>query len=240
MRNGRWVDDKSLLNWVRLGCKRAAAIEDILLENQDRISGIRCSLSIWEGDTHRHGINTTVKTTEEFDAWLKLAKVEIETIRAKKNMAFPIIDFGVEDLRHPMPHDSNCNVLFRYNQSYLQEISAPDSSIWSQDIRKAHVFSYNEAIKIKKEQRHGWIAGAKLVSASAKEHPFDATLRVTCGSYGGKYVLRRTKGKLYFTGIQENAKHYATAAEAEKAKRRIEAAYSTRGISLEVEIDGRR
>ena len=37
--------------------------------------------------------------------------------------------------------------------------------------------------------------------------------------------------------MKEYAKHYATTAKAEKAKHRIEAAYATKGITLEIVID---
>ena len=239
MKNGRWVDDKALLHWVKLGCKRAASIENILLENQDKISNVRCFLSIWEGNKHRQSLFKDVKSTEEFDRWLELAKTEITAIRAKKNMAFPIVDFGVEDLRHPssIVLRDDCKVLFRHKNSYLVEAPSSDSSSWSEDIRKAHVFSYEEALNIKAENKYGWIAESRLVLASIKEYPFDAVLRVKSGLYIGQYVMKRTRSKLHFTAIQRYAKHYATTAEAEKAKHRIEAAYSKRGITLEIVID---
>ncbi len=239
IRNGKWVDDKALLSWVKLGCKRAASVEDILLENKDKVSGIRCSISIWEDNTHRRSHDRTIKTTEEFDAWLELAKVEIAAIRAKKQMAFPIVDFGVEDLRHPqtIERDSDFKVLFKHKCSYLMELSSSGNSSWSRDIRKACVFSYEEAISIKQEQKYGWIAESRLVSASRKDYSFNAVLRVRSGVYTGEYVLKRTRNRLHFTRIKEYAKHYATAGAAEKAREKIEAAYVNQGISLEVVID---
>lgn len=239
MKNGKWVDDKTLVHWVKLGCKRAASIESILLENQSKISSICCYLSIWEGDRHRQSSYRYVKTTEEFDSWLELAKEEITEIRAKKNMAFPIVDFGVEDLRHPssLELSDDCKVLFRHKKAYLTELLSPDSSSWSADVRKAQVFSYEEALSMKKKNRYGWIAESRLVPASIKEQPFNAVLRVESGVYSGQYVLKRTRNRLHFTLDKKYAKHYATVAEAEKAKRRIEAAYSRRSITLEIVID---
>lgn len=239
MKNGKWVDDKALLRWVKLGCRRAASIESILLENRDKISSIGCWLSIWEGDRHRQGLSRNVKSTEEFDSWLELAKAEIATIRSQKNMVFPIVDFGAEDLRHPSTIElsDDCKVLFRRKNSYLVEPPSPDSSSWSTDVRKAHVFSYKEALAIKGRHKYGWIAESRLVLASIKEYPFNAVLRVEKGAYSGEYVLKRTRNKLHFTPTQKYAKHYATTAGAERAKRRIEAAYATKGITLEIVID---
>lgn len=239
MKNGKWVDDKKLLHWIKLGCKRAASIEKILLENRDKISSVRCYLSIWEGNRHRQDLYRYVKSTEEFDSWLESAKEEITVIRAKGNLAFPIVDFGTENLRHPSMAERtpDSKVLFRHGKSYLVEPPSADRSSWNVDVRKAHTFLYEEAIKIKKEHRYGWIAEARLVSATVKDNPFNAVLRVKNGIYGGRYVLRRTRGKLHFTTNQKGAKHYATAAEAERAKRRIEEAYSTSGITLEIVLD---
>lgn len=239
MKNGRWLDDKALLHWIKLGCKHAASIEDILLENRNKISSVRCSLSVWAGDGHRQSLFRDVKSTEEFDSWLGLAKAEMIAIRSRKNMVFPIVDFGVEDLRHPSAIDlcDDCKVLFRHKNSYLVELPSTESSSWSTDVRKAHVFSYEEALAIKGDHKYGWIAESRLVLAAIKEYPFNAVLCVKKGAYEGQYVLKRTRGKLYFTLMKEYAKHYATTAKAEKAKHRIEAAYATKGITLEIVID---
>lgn len=95
-RNGKWVDDKRLIRWVKSGVRSAASIEDILQRNPGCCGSVRCYVHVWHGFDHTTMLETCVVTTDGFDAWIHRYRDLKAILSGEKIDIYPCVDFGTE------------------------------------------------------------------------------------------------------------------------------------------------
>ena len=225
-KNGKWVDDEGLIRWIRNGCKNAATIEDILAANRRR--AVRCYISSWEGHDSSTLLDEWISTTEQLDKWITVFKKVRAGLAAKGTSCYPVIAFDEEKLVHPRAATAKMpeKVLLRRGSGrstcYLSKYESGRGHEWAYDIKKAMVLDYEEAEKLKKEDLSDWMRKATIVSADAKDAPYNAVIQFTDGSRAGSYVLKRTKNRLYTTSFVNRAHHYRDEASAKAALKKLQ------------------
>lgn len=235
MRRGKWISDEGLKEWIHSGCASAVSVEDIIALN--RISFISCRISVW-GEAKYEGARAlcNVRTTKEFDDWIKQAKTEIDASAAKGWHAYPIIDFRKEDLRHPHPatDTQGQGFLVKSKFGYLSEIPDGGNELqYTRDIRSAHVFSFAEAAKTVNTSCGTW-EKARIISAKGKDAPYDSVILVTDRSGGNSYYVRRSSKKIWTSYAEENAKVYPRRTDANSALKRLSSVLAKLGWTAQV------
>lgn len=219
MRNNNWVDDAGVLRWAQSGCKKAATIEEILNVNSD-LRSISCRLSVWEKFEHHFELCTTLSSTKGFDEWAASAKRRITELKEKGCDAYPVVDFWKEDLWHPQKATGR-DVLLKSKNKYLCKVE--DSGIaWNIDPRKALVLSEEEAGEImRKYSSYPLMRTTRMVSAKAKDEPFNAVVSVYNGPNLIGYIRSVSSRRLRSVEAIEHAKRYRNLAAAEAAVKRL-------------------
>lgn len=243
MKNGKWVTDDGLKRWIQNGCKSAATIEEVLKANRMRC--LRCSLHVYpkkdathDGFTCEEHLKVGVSTTEEFDQWIANAKTAISGFKAQGATVYPYVQiYYAEKLNHPGKQTDAERVLVKQKRMYLVEPPTPSGSNWSSDIRKAWVFTREEADRMKADAGpYGYIAEAKLIDASAKDRPFNAVIRFADGPNAGMYVQQFTGRRARLAYNIEYAHHYPDTKAAERAMKTAQPKFLHSG-TLETIID---
>ena len=167
MKNNKWIDDKGLIRWATTGIKNAASIEDILRRNPDCLGRVRCCVHVWRKFDHTVEELEFVKTTAEFDSWIRRWRALKEKLTEEKAEAYPAVDFGTENLRSPIVSKNNGLFCFKKKGRYLSELT--DSNCrWTKDPSSAKFFSYEEATDWLHKGRI-LLAGASLIKAPKPE-----------------------------------------------------------------------
>lgn len=228
-KNGKYIDDAGLIRWIKNGVKSAATVEEIICANP--ISSIKCYLSVWGKDfEHCNESLSYCKTTEEFDSWIALAKQRTAELKAEEKSAYPVVDFTIENLRHPITKELPDRVLFQKGNMYLSEIVDKHSTHWSPNIKDALEFTKDEAqTLINAASPFEWPRTSTVTNAERKAMPYDAVLRFKSGPYKGQYIQKRTSSKIYMTSNESFAKAYASEFTAEKALRSLQPAVASKG-----------
>lgn len=239
-KNGKWVDDAGLKRWIENGCKSAATIEELLKANNR--SRFHFSLRVYpkrdethDGFTYEEQLQADVSTTQDFDRWIADAKAVTAERKAEGADVYPYVDFYCDKIVHPnSPSISAERVILKGGLGYLIEPPTPKGSTWSADIRKAWVFTREEADAMQQADPHGNIGTAKRVDAVAKDKPFDAVIRFANGRNEGMYIQKFKSRSASLCHTIEYAYHYPDAKAAERALKTAQKKYRD---TLEVVID---
>lgn len=206
-KNGKWVDDKGLISWVKNGCKHAVVLED-LLEANNR-SFISCHLhGEITGFRGSEALECYVHNTLEMEDWICRAKKAI----SDKPYLSPVISLNSGDrVRHPSkPRNSDEMVVLKYGQYYL---TAHDdkSTHWSKNPKSALVLSAEE-------MKNLHITG-RMVSASVLTNAHNFIVAYTPPEGGPVRYLNKLAGSRGFRYSLEQkcARRYSTKAAAQKA-----------------------
>lgn len=236
-KNGKYLDDKALIRWVHSGVKNAATLEQIIEENRGEIRDVNCYLSVWgEGFSHKIELSAACSTTENFDVWIAQAKRRIAVLRAAGKSAYPIVDFHTEGLRHPKISDKPLpeNVLIKSGKDYIYQYDA-NELVYGPSIKKAKVFTREEAISFQDNTFSPWARKGKLIDAIRKDLPYNAVIMFDTGLYAGQYIeVLSRKIRLY--DRPEYATHYPTVKIAECALEKHRLSCSRYG-TLKVAVD---
>lgn len=226
-KNGKWVDDKGLIRWIKNGCKNAATIEDILSAN--RRSAVRCYISAWGADYEKNTLlDEWISTTEQLDKWIIAFKKVCEGLRGEGKTCYPVIAFDEEKLVHPRSTAEKRpeKVILRRGAGqaafYLSEIEDENRHSWHRDIKNALVMDYEEAEEIKRSSFSSYLRSAIIVNADAKEAPYNAVIQFSDGGRTGSYVVKRTRNRLYTSPFAQEAHRYKDEASAKAALKKLQ------------------
>lgn len=215
-RNGKWVSDKGLLNWIKSGIKSAASVEDILKRNPACCGAIRCSAHVWRGFNHTTELEYYIHTTSEFDEWIRRYRALKDQLSREKVEIYPKVDFGTEYIRHPVSASDDDRFYLRKNKRYLTKLT--DNEVcWRGDVNFALTFSYNEATNLLRE--NCFLANASLVKVPKEQGP-RAIIQITEGHGAGSYVYELTSWRLRISN-KEAARQYSSHKTARAALKRI-------------------
>lgn len=239
-KNGKWVDDAGLKRWIENGCKSAVSIEELLKAN--RRTRFHFSLHVYpkrdethDGFTCEAQLQADVSTTQDFDRWIADAKAVTAERKAEGTDVYPCVDFYCEKIVHPNSLSMSAeHVILKGRLGYLIEPPTPSGSTWSADIRKAWVFTREEADAMQLTDPYGNVGTAKRVDAAAKDRPFDAVIRFADGRNEGMYIRKFKSRSASLCHTIEYAYHYPDAKAAERALKTAQKKYRN---TLEVVID---
>lgn len=165
-----------------------------------------------------HKMHETVTTTAAFDAWIQKARA---AIRDEYPGASPIVRFHTENLRHPIRTKAE-QVLIKHKNCYLYAISDGNVTHWTRNAGDALVFDSEEAKElITNASPLANLGKVCVVSANAKNKPWNYVLQFKGGRRDGHYVYQNTGKTLAITPSLNLAKRYADYKAAETAKSRI-------------------
>lgn len=105
-RNGKWVDDATMLRWIRRHINKAVSLEDLLRSNN--LTDLSCRLNIWGEQSEyssRFDLSRSVRTSEEFDQWV----TEANNARAKLKKEFGEKVKVFLDIGYDLPEDLVCS-----------------------------------------------------------------------------------------------------------------------------------
>lgn len=227
MRNGKWVDDKSLVNWAKNACKNAATIEEVKEENWNVT--IQACLAVWENYNRSTMLVEYIKDTKSLDTWIRKAKVIVAEQKAAGHSVYPIIKYDNEKLtRHSAKTvHKPAFVVVKSAHGYLVGVEEERvregiaSSYWNRSIKKALVLSYDVAADFKKQYQHG---NVRLIDAKAKDAPYDAVIRAVPRSGNGTccyYVSSVSGTTTRFVSTITGAKRYRDMRSAETSAAKL-------------------
>lgn len=222
-RNGKWVDDKALTNWIRSGIRSAASVEDILRWNPECCGNIHCRIHVWRGFNHTVEEDTYVSTTAELDDWIHRYQALKEQLNQTQTSVYPCIDFGIEKVRSPLSASDGDMFYFRMNRRlYLTKI-CENETCWGKDSNSALIFPYEEALDLFKA-KHFYLTGVSLVKVH-KNQASCAVIKVTDRNRKEHYVYQITPKRMLTSGFKE-AHRYSSPKAAQLACGRILEKYS--------------
>lgn len=223
MRKGNWLYGKNLPAWVKNGCKGAALVEDIIADNG--IPFIPVSIVGSDGGTY---CSANIETTEKLDDWLVLAKQTLKALKRAGVSSFVDISFCTEEpLRHfpkrKTPDYSKALIRRSKGSKYfLAETPQDDRSVWTTVIQKALCLPTIEAMELlEKFSANRSIKAAVLTDAAILNAPHNAVIRMDGKGLSARYFVKRTRGRIYHSAYQSDAKHFPSMKEAEAAVERL-------------------
>lgn len=235
-RNGKWVDDKALVSWVKSGCKHAATLEEIFAVNPGMMS-IRVCVDMWTPEYEKKiALNELVRSTAEFDDWIRRARIAAQGhCVSKGNSAYFVVSFDRENLVHPntAARKPAERVLLKRGSTYCVDV-VENRSTWSEDIRNAAVLDYDAALEL--QRTNYTVSKARLVNAKCLEKPYDAVIRFASGSRSGYYIRKCNSRSISLATEAKYAYHYPTRKDAEKAVAKMQPKYAKYG-TLEVVLN---
>lgn len=138
----------------------------------------------------------------------------------------------MENIRRPSPQANSLNrpasVIIKHKGRYLADIRRGEhgdgsSSHWSRDIKKAKVFTYEEALGLQRDPDLCGVVQGNLLNAKAKDYPYDAVIRMEnkAKSLFHCYVSKNTARRVSWCYEPDNAIKYKNQKAAEKAAVRL-------------------
>lgn len=221
-RNGKWVDDKSLLRWIDNGCKNAATIEEIITFN--RFSSINCRVVYYDKENHRcidHSAD--VSKTLEFDQWIADAKALMSELREKGfTFIYPAIQFNYgEPIIHPTRFKPTDEVYVKQGTMYLSEYDVEKNAYsWVLDRCKAITLPPDKAIAFISYYNKRYQDSARPVKATDSQKGY--VVQIISGTYENYYIHKITSRRVRVTSDIRCAHKYSTTAQ---AKRVVDNAY---------------
>ena len=221
-KNGKWVDDKGLINWAKNGIRNAASIEEILEANPACCGSVQCSVVIWRGFDRTEEARADVRTTDEFDAWVRQYRAIKESAGKEKFDAYPIVDFGAEKLRVPVKEEKEPDTSARYHlrkgRQFLSSLE-PYCCEWTSNPEQALTFSYEEAMSLL-QQRNILITGVRIIKVP-KGKPQWSIIQVFNSWGEPAYVCKMTSRRLFSAVNKDNAYRYSSPKSAQAALDKI-------------------
>ena len=217
MQNGKWLFDSSMPKWFKSGVKSALTIEDIKKRLPEQ--SLYCFVSVYDNDKHYSnvGYNTHenkkfVCTTEELLQWIDEYNARVISKKEHESI-YPHISFsGIKPLGLGIKNDVAGPVICKIGTRYLIEYDAEKRTYsYGPDISKAIVFESSEAFKNK---TMGLIRKYQLIKAARPKKEF--VIKVSDGSYCGRYVEKQSRSRLHFASRPETAKGFASEKAASK------------------------
>ncbi|MBR2894112.1 MAG: hypothetical protein IKC03_00450 [Oscillospiraceae bacterium] len=205
-KNGKWLNDASLLRWIHNGCMKASTIEDILRLNQWQ--SLYCYLREYG---QRDRLPQHVKTTAEFDEWICAARNYLQS----NSSCRPVIELGDEPLRHvPADRRADDPVVVKRDRMYLTKIE-PNGYTFSIRLEDALVMRRQDAEKFLISHH----ISAQLLPEYVKLYNF--TVHVKSGIYADRYVQKCGRRNIYFCKELMYAYRYATEQSAKAVQDRL-------------------
>lgn len=204
--NGRWIDDKALMNWVDIGFKNARTIEEI--REVKAYIYLRCKIITLEDHKWSEEMVEDINTTKDLDRWIVKAK-ERKSLKRDTEIVSIVMAFNTgEPLRLGIKMKKESPVIVKIGKKYYY-----DGEWVSADISKAFVYNnINEA-----RSAVGNIGNAHFIDASNKSKvikPRNFVIRVSDGCNTGLYVYKKTKNTLHFCVSPECVKSFLSEKEA--------------------------
>ena len=122
-RNGKWVDDATMLRWICRHINKAVSLEDLLRANH--LTKLSCRLNIWGDDgefSSRFDLFRSVKTADEFDQWVaeaNSARAKLENEFGKKVKVF--LDVGYD-----LPENLVCTQMIEGSKADMEAPLQPE------------------------------------------------------------------------------------------------------------------
>ena len=230
MRNGKWVDDKALVNWAKKACASAASVEDVLSMNP--FVYITAYLSVWHKDSKcTHMLETTIRNTDELDAWIRSGNQLSDELRADGAMVFPIVNFSNENLKRFPSGNKNhpATVVVKSKYGYLTDFTVEkesgtiSQSSWNCSVKKALKMPYDEALAFQTRGSRRMAVSMRLIDAKAQDAPYDAVISAAPKKENGcmYFVGHVGAKKVRFVYRMEYAKRYSSIKAAERAAKNL-------------------
>lgn len=209
VRNGKWVDDRAFLRFIRNGICKALTIEELRMYRPGTY--LRCSISVWEPEYRHHTeLETTVKSSEELVAWIASARERFSTIKDGESLNY-IIQFPLnEPPRMSKRLPITGKVAVSYRNLYLSKIEAQTIST-SVNPQHALVFeSQQDALeRIPSTFHHN----LRFIHAETIEKKCKCSYLIRID--GCVFFSRLTSRRLKITMYADTARHFPSAKAAE-------------------------
>lgn len=209
--NGKWVDDKALIRFMKNGIKNALTIEEI--KEQTGYSAI-CYLSIWEEHENKQELFETISKNVDFETWLEKAKQRIENKKDDEQIYYYIGWHTIKPLGAIKQTNITGQVIAKSRDLYIK---IEDNELYFVTKRQyATVFESIEQAKniIKNTNDTYQIKYIKYNTPNQKEKNFVIQYK---GMYGVAYMRKHTKGTLHPTTDINNIKQkFETEKQAER------------------------
>lgn len=227
-RKGKWIGEDGVVKWVKSGIKSAATIENIISANYGLYLGyLGCSLTVYPKDggckDRKTEEATSVRTTEEFDAWILRVREYVAThpgaevyynIEGLSIMNF-VRPISCEDEKSHSPTDK---VNIRVGEFYISHVDNR-SMTTSRNRALAMTFTRAEATELLRKRGYAFHSHPKIVAVSDKD--VNAANAVLYHKDHSSYVVGISSRHLRHCSDIKLAKHYASIASAKRAKENL-------------------
>lgn len=219
-KNGRFLSDKDLDNWIYSGIAKAVSLESVLAVN--RLRAVSCMVYIYPKGSYagKRDLEFYCSTTEELDEWIE----QVRECQKNPNYSYsPVISFSTEDIHLP-PMIKGPVLLKRGRTQYVQKLDyANDGHVrgvsYTSDVRNAMVFESCEKIP-----NLIFFGKTRAVKADIKNKPNNVVLEITSGVHAGRFIGKRGNRRIMI-GPESYARRYPDVKAAMKAKKEIELKY---------------
>ena len=211
MRSGKWLLDTDMIKWFKSGISSACTIEEII--KRLPLQSLYCFISVYDNAKSYSDVgyntfenNKYIHTTKELIAWIGEYNTRISNKKEYETI-YPYISFsGIKPLGLGPKNDIIGPVICKIGTRYLMEYDAEKRTYsYGPDISKAIVFESSEAFK---DKTKGLIRKYRLVKADRPKKEF--VIKVSEGSYCGRYVEKQSRSRLHFTYNPELAKGFSS------------------------------
>lgn len=211
-KKGAFMHSNGFRRWVMNSIKHAVTVENFCKTNNRRT--IPCCVCRCEGLEMRESHMTYCSTSEELDAW-------IDSVSSFSNEWFPVIQ-SPEDAVIPKSWPDGKPFLLKSGNSYVTNIVEDDKGYavkisFSKNILNAKRFQSDTELPRLMYFKDKY----RKVRAEKQDKPNNVALRITDGTYAGKYAGHRTSGKMCIES-RDTAQRFEDLKAAEKARPIIE------------------
>lgn len=217
VKNGKWIDDKALLNWVNSGIELAVYLEPLLQINNMR--AVNCKVYSYKDKISEGKImlEKSCSTTSDLDSWIDAVYSYMDS---SMDDVIPVINLRYENIR--LPSRIKGAVLLKQGRNqYVKNIEFDaDGHIhavsYCSNVLHAMVFESCEQIP------NLSVFGAfRPVKADVRRKPNNVALKINSGIHAGRFIGNRGNRKVSIVP-ESAAKRYPDLRAALKAKKEIE------------------
>lgn len=215
MSHGKWLMSNQWRKWFQNGCKSALSIEEYLKQN--RHQSFYCEIRAYKtGSAYSESVDGAyVRSTAELEVWLDNANRKVmelnEQFSSDGGSAYICLSFSINEPLNAVRLATEGAVVAKNNACFVKEYITDKSLTFTVDPAEAAVFDSVEDAKAK--LGYHW-KNIRFVKAENQLKERNFVLKFMNGNLQGRYLQRKTNGRLYSTSYQEDAKRFETEQEA--------------------------
>lgn len=216
MNKGKWLMSNQWRKWFENGCKAALTIEEYLKQN--RSQSFYCAITTYpkKGSYSPADVaNVCVHTTAELETWIDEANQKVRKLKEEYapdgGTALIEMSFSINEPLTATPALIKGAVMAKHNACFVKEYITGKSLTFTANPTEAVVF---DSVEDAKEKLGYHWQNIRFVKAESQMKERSFVLKFMHGNMQGRYLQRKTNGRLYSTSFLEDAKKFETEKEA--------------------------